>query len=164
MKESKMQYINRRFDELGIKYEDLADEVMQEQLSHNPWLDNEIALKAVRSVIRKREIQHALVFALSVDELTEKKLFPSPIQEILEEDNSQFGIDESIAMVSSLLFGTISATNYGHLDVDKVESAKKLNDMQKRGEHITTMTDDMISAIVASAEGKVSQNVHMKKG
>lgn len=158
-----MDYINARFHELGISRYKLAKETLKEQARHNPWMTLEDAYDAVEAVIRKREVQHALVTALTIDELADKGMLPEPLQSIIADDNPLYGIDESIAMGMAGLFGTIAQTNFGFLDREKTDLAKKLNDEQKSGGHITTMTDDLVSAIIASAEGKVAHSIHLER-
>ena len=158
-----MDYINARFHELGISRYELAKETLKEQARHNPWMTLEDAYDAVEAVIRKREVQHALVTALTIDELADKGMLPEPLQSIIADDNPLYGIDESIAMGMAGLFGTIAQTNFGFLDREKTDLAKKLNDEQKSGGHITTMTDDLVSAIIASAEGKVAHSIHLER-
>ena len=78
---------------------------------------------------------------------------------MIEEDNPLYGVDEAIAIVSSLMYGTISNSNWGYLDKSKPGIVGYLNDLQKKANgHVTTMTDDMISMIIAGAEAKVSHN------
>ena len=156
-----MQYINTRFEELGISRLELAQETLKEQLKHNPWLTLDDAYRAVEGVIRKREVQHALVTALALDELADKGLLPEPFQEIIQDDNPLYGVDEIIASETAGIFGSIAKTNFGYLDREKTDLAKRLNDEQKSGGHITTMTDDLVSAIIAAAEGKVAHSVHL---
>ena len=163
MAQSKMEYINARFEELGISRLELAQEVLKEQTRHNPWMTLEDAYEAVEAVIRKREMQHALVTALTIDELADKKMLSEPMQSIIADDNPLYGIDETIALGTAGLFGTIAVTNFGFLDREKTDLAKKLNDEQKSGGHITTMTDDLVSAIIASAEGKVAHSIHLER-
>lgn len=161
---SKTEYINKRFIDLGITELAMAEIVVSEQEKYNPDLTIDMALHAVKRVLAKREVQHALVTALSIDELADKRMLPEPLQSIIDDDNPQYGVDESIALMTSMLYGTISASNWGHLDKNKPGIIGKLNDLQKTGGMTTTMTDDMISMIISSAEGKVSQNVHIEKG
>lgn len=163
MTQSKMDYINARFEELGISHLELAQEVLKEQTRHNPWMTLEDAYEAVEAVIRKREMQHALVTALTIDELADKKMLSEPMQSIIADDNPLYGIDETIALGTAGLFGTIAVTNFGFLDREKTDLAKKLNDEQKAGGHITTMTDDLVSLIIASAEGKVAHSIHLER-
>ena len=163
MTQSKMDYINARFDELGISRLELAQEVLKEQARHNPWMTLEDAYEAVEAVIRKREMQHALVTALTIDELADNKMLSEPMQSIIADDNPLYGIDETIALGTAGLFGTIAVTNFGFLDREKADLAKKLNDEQKAGGHITTMTDDLVSLIIASAEGKVAHSIHLER-
>ena len=158
-----MDYINARFEELGISRLELAQEVLKEQTRHNPWMTLEDAYDAVEAVIRKREMQHALVTALTIDELADKKMLSEPMQSIIADDNALYGIDETIALGTAGLFGTIAVTNFGFLDREKTDLAKKLNDEQKAGGHITTMTDDLVSLIIASAEGKVAHSIHLER-
>lgn len=161
---SKREYIAERFNELGITVREMAQIVVSEQEKYNPGLTMDMAIHAVERVIAKREVQHALVTALAIDELADESKLPEPLQSIISDDNPQYGIDESIALQASALYGTISTSNWGHLDKSKPGIIGNLNTMQKIGGHVTTMTDDMVSMIIAAAEGKVSQNVHLEKG
>lgn len=156
---SKREYISKRFKELGITSHDMAMIVINEQEKYNPGLTFDQVNNAIESIISKREIQHALVTALSIDELADKKQLPEPFQFMIEEDNPLYGVDEAIAIVSSLMYGTISNSNWGYLDKSKPGIVGYLNDLQKKENgHVTTMTDDMISMIIAGAEAKVSHN------
>lgn len=158
---SKREYISKRFKELGITRHDMAMIVINEQEKYNPGLTFDQVSNAIESIISKREIQHALVTALSIDELADKKQLPEPFQFMIEEDNPLYGVDEAIAIVSSLMYGTISNSNWGYLDKSKPAIVGYLNDLQKKANgHVTTMTDDMISMIIAGAEAKVSHNNH----
>ena len=65
---SKREYISKRFKELGITRHDMAMIVINEQEKYNPGLTFDQVSNAIESIISKREIQHALVTALSIDE------------------------------------------------------------------------------------------------
>lgn len=160
---SKQEYIAHRFLEAGINEEDLATIVYDKQLPFNPELTYEHSLEALQSVMRKRETQHYLVTALSLDELAQEGGLPEPLQSIVEEDNPQYGVDEIIGLGTSMLGGTISFTNFGALDANKEGIVDVLNEEQKQGHTVSTFTDDVLSAIIALAEAKVAHDHHIPK-
>ena len=65
-------------------------------------------------------MQHALLVGIELDELAEKKLLSSPLQQIIESDEGLFGVDETIALGSVFTYGGIAVTTFGHLDKQKI--------------------------------------------
>ena len=94
--------------------------------------------------------------AIALDEMANKKLLPEPLQGVIEKDTGVYGVDEALAIATSQLFGTISTTNYGSLDVNKSKVAKHLDDLQKAGEMVTVFLDDQISALQAAVESSLA--------
>lgn len=160
---SKQEYIAHRFLKAGIDENSLATIVYEKQKPFNPDLTYEHVIEALQSVMRKRETQHYLVTALSLDELAQESKLPEPFQSIVEDDNPQFGVDEIIGLGASMLGGTISFTNFGALDARKEGIVAILNDEHKKGRTISTFTDDVLSAVIALAEAKVAHDHHIPK-
>lgn len=153
---SKREYIKGEFDKRQIYVADMAEIVFDSQKKHIKGLTYEDAIKAVDEVMQKREVRHALLVALALDNLAMEKELPEPLQTIVAEDQALFGVDEDIAVATSGLNGSIATTNYGNLDVTKPGIIGRLNNEQKIGQLITTFLDDMISAICAQAMGKLA--------
>lgn len=153
---SKREYIKDEFDKRQIYVADMAEIVFNSQKKHIKGLAYEDAVKVVNEVMQKREVRHALLVALALDNLAMEKELPEPLQTIVTEDEPLFGIDEDIAVATSGLNGSIAVTNYGNLDVTKPGIIGRLNNDQKEGKLITTFLDDMVSAICAQAMGKLA--------
>ncbi|MBU5437266.1 phosphatidylglycerophosphatase A [Tissierella sp. MSJ-40] len=140
----------------GVKLEDIGELVLILQGKYYPDLTMEICLENIKAVLRKREIIHAILTGIALDEIAEKKLLPEPLQTIVESDESLYGIDEIIPLSIVNVYGTIGLTNYGYLDKEKVGIIKKLNDM--KGEHVHTFLDDLVAAIAAATASKIAHS------
>lgn len=99
--------------------EDIAEIVYEMQKSYNVGLTLEHCIHSVERVLRKREVQHAVLVGIELDELAEKGLLSTPLQQIIESDEGLFGVDETIALGSVFTYGSIAVTTFGHLDKQK---------------------------------------------
>jgi phosphatidylglycerophosphatase A len=153
-----LEYISKEFQKRHIEIADLAHEVYQGQVRYVDGLTIANAVEAVSKVLSKTEVQNALMVAINLDNLANEGKLDEPLQEAVFSDKSTFGIDEVIALSTSGLYGSIATTNYGHLDKMKPGIIGKLNDLQKETGFVTTFLDDMVGAIIASAEGKIAHN------
>lgn len=140
----------------GVTLEDIGEIVMLLQKKYYPDLTMEICLENIRSVLRKREIIHAILTGIALDELAEKKLLPEPLQTIVENDEGLFGIDEIIPLSIVNVYGTIGLTNYGYLDKEKLGVISKLDKMKSGSVH--TFLDDLIAAIAAAAASRIAHS------
>lgn len=164
-KPTKVQVIKNYFEDLGITIENLAELVFEFQSKHIKELTMDDAITAVKSVLNKREVQHALITAIDLDSQAMSKELSQPLQVIAEEDRGTFGVDETGALGVLMLFGSIAFSNWGWLDIEKPGVIGKVNDLQKtyiktNGEEgmITIFMDDQLSAIVAGAEAKLAHD------
>lgn len=143
----------------GVKLEDIAEIVLYLQSKYYPGLTLEICLENIDAVISKREIIHAILTGIALDELAEKKLLPEPLQTIVESDEGLYGIDEIIPLSIVNVYGTIGLTNYGFLDKEKIGIIKELD--SKKGVECNTFLDDLIAAIAAAAASRIA---HTREG
>jgi len=140
--------------ERGVTIKDIAEVVYEMQSPYNKDLTIEECIDSVEKVLRKREIQHAVLVGIELDKLAEKKMLSEPLQSLIEADEGLFGVDETIALGAVLGYGSIAVTTFGHLDKHKVGIIKKLD--TKRGEGVHTFLDDLIASIAASASGRLA--------
>ncbi len=140
----------------GVKLEDIGELVLILQGKYYPDLTMEICLENIKAVLRKREIIHAILTGIALDEIAEKKLLPEPLQTIVESDEGLYGIDEIIPLSIVNVYGTIGLTNYGYLDKEKIGIIKKLDDM--KGEHVHTFLDDLVAAIAAATASRIAHS------
>lgn len=147
-----IEMLNRR----GVELKDIGDIVMILQEEYYPDLTLEVCIENVRAVLRKREIIHAVMTGIALDEIAEKKLLPEPLQSIVETDEGLYGIDEIIPLSIVNVYGTIGLTNFGYLDKEKIGIIKELDEM--KGEAVNTFLDDLVAALAAAAASRIAHS------
>jgi len=121
-----------------------------------PNLKLEECRTSVASVLSKREVHNAIITGVELDKLTEQNKLSQPLQRIVANDESLYGIDEILAFSIVNLYGSIGFTNYGYLDKVKPGIIKKLD--SEEGGHCNTFLDDLVGAVAAAAAGKLAHN------
>ena len=117
----------------------------------------ETCIENLEMVLTKREIVHAILTGVALDQLAEKNLLPQPLQTIVETDESLYGIDEIIPLSIVNVYGTIGLTNYGYLDKEKIGIIKEL-DIQKDKE-CNTFLDDLVAALAAATASRIAHSM-----
>lgn len=160
---SKIQIIKLYMEHLNtltsseVSFIAMAEIVRQEQIRFEPGLSLAEAADSINAIMRKRNVQFAFLMAIQNDLIAQSHLSIEPLQSILFEDRGTFGGDEQIALEISNLYGTIGITNFGYLDREKQGFIKELDKLGKTNDNITTtFVDDIFSAIIAAAEGRVA--------
>ena len=155
MKES-MEALHQKsievLNERGVTIKDIAELVKILQKPYNPDISLEICLENVDAVLKKREVAHAILTGVALDELAERKELPEPIQSIIDRDEGLYGIDEIIPLSIVNLYGTIGLTSYGFLDKKKFGIIKEL-DTKKDGK-VNTFLDDLVAGIASAAASR----------
>ncbi|HHY72420.1 MAG TPA: phosphatidylglycerophosphatase A [Bacillus bacterium] len=144
-------------EERGVTVEEIAKIVYEMQLPFSNVLTLEDCIFSVERVLRKREIQHAILVGIELDRLAEKKLLSEPLQTIVETDEGLFGIDETIGLGAVLTYGSIAVTSYGYLDKNKIGIIKKLDTKDGHGVH--TFLDDLVASICACAASRIAHQM-----
>ena len=139
-------------NERGVTLDDIAVLVKKLQKPYNPDIKIEVCYQNVDAVLQKREVAHAILTGVALDELAEKKELPEPIQSIIDTDEGLYGIDEIIPLSIVNLYGTIGLTSYGFLDKEKIGIIKEL-DTEKDGK-VNTFLDDLVAGIAAAAASR----------
>ncbi|WP_144509466.1 phosphatidylglycerophosphatase A [Bacillus sp. FJAT-22090] len=138
----------------GVTIEEIAKIVFEMQMPYNKGLTIEHCVESIKSVLKKREMQHAILVGVELDELAEKKMLSAPLQEIVEADEGLFGVDETIALGAVYTYGSIAVTTFGHLDKNKIGIISKLD--TKAGIGVHTFLDDLVCSIAASAASRLA--------
>lgn len=133
----------------GVDFVELAKVVYDLQIPYQQELTLDECYEKIEKVLKKTEVAHAVLTGIELDELTEKKHISSPLQEILENDEALYGIDEILALSIVNLFGSIALTNFGYLDKAKPGIIGEFNN--KKNGSVHTYLDDILCAIAASA-------------
>ncbi|MNE31224.1 Phosphatidylglycerophosphatase A [compost metagenome] len=110
-------------------------------------------MESVVAVLQKREVQYTIFTGIALDELAEKNLLPQPLQMILEADEPLYGVDETMALGITSVFGMIGLTSFGYLDKVKPEIIGALNDEEK---HIHVFLDDLVAGLAAAASARIA--------
>jgi phosphatidylglycerophosphatase A len=140
----------------GVTLPEVAEVVLAIQKGYYPELKLPECLHSVEMVIRKREVQHAILTGIALDMLAEEKKLPEPLQTIVAEDDFLFGVDEIVALSITNVYGSIGLTNFGYLDKTKPLIIGTLN-QHKRGQ-CHTFLDDLVSAIAAAAASRIAHS------
>ena len=147
----------KMLEKRGVKIEDIGEIVLHLQKRYYPDLTLETCVENIEAILKKREIIHAILTGIALDELAEKKLLPQPLQSIVETDEGLYGIDEIIPLSIVNVYGTIGLTNYGYLDKEKLGIIKELD--EQKGEHVNTFLDDLVAAIAAAAASRIAHSI-----
>jgi|SRR5699024_4450030 len=140
--------------ERGVTMDDIAELVYYLQSSYHPDLKLDTCKENVERVLKKREVQNAIITGIQLDKLAEQNKLEEPLQKTIETDESLYGIDEVIALSIVNVYGSIGFTNYGYIDKRKPGILKRLND-QSTGE-VHTFLDDIVGAIAAAASSRLA--------
>lgn len=145
---------NEALERRGVTNEDIAKIVLEMQLPYNEGLTIEHCKESVESVLRKREMQHAILVGIELDELAEQGKLSRPLQQIVGSDEGLFGVDEMIGLGAVLTYGSIAVTTFGHLDKNKIGVIRKLD--TKVGGQVHTFLDDLVASVAACASSRIA--------
>lgn len=112
-----------------------------------------VCMENVEKVLNKREIIHAVLTGLALDQLAEQKLLPEPLQHLVETDEPLYGIDEIIPLSIVNVYGSIGLTNFGYLDKEKIGIIRELDESP---DGIHTFLDDIVAALAAAAASRIA--------
>ncbi len=148
--------VNELLNRRGVSLVEIAQVVLKIQQGYYPELTLDECLAGVEAVIRKREVQHAILTGIALDVLAEEGKLPEPLQSIVAQDDFLFGVDEILALSITNVYGSIGLTNFGYLDKTKPEIIGTLNDHKSGQCH--TFLDDLVAAVAAAAASKIAHS------
>ena len=148
--------IAQKIEERGVELGQIAELTYFLQSPYFPDLTVEVCLENVLAVLKKREVQNAVLTGIRLDELAEEKLLGGPLQEMVEADYSLYGIDEILAFSILNVYGSIGFTNYGYIDKLKPGILKEIDAKGKTGQSCQTFMDDLVGAIAAAAASRIA--------
>lgn len=145
----------RLLEERGIKLDSVARLVFELQLPYNPSLTLEECHVSVEHVLKKREVQYAVITGITLDQMAEEGSLKEPLGSIVRENHRLFAVDEILGLCIVNLYGTIGLSNFGYLGEVKPGC---LSQIDKRQDRVSTFLDDLVSAIVAAACARIAHN------
>lgn len=143
-------WLNKR----GVKIEEIAELVMFLQQKYYPNLTMDECVHNVEMVLSKREVQNAVLTGIQLDILAEEGKLFSPLQDMIENDEGLYGVDEILAFSIVNVYGSIGFTNYGYVDKLKPGILERLNN--KDSGEIHTYLDDIVGAVAAAASSRIA--------
>lgn len=147
------QAVRELLEQRGVTVSQIADIVYRLQKPYNDSLERATCEESVLAVLSKREVQYTLFTGIALDEMAEKKLLPEPLQAIMEADESLYGVDETLAMGITNVYGMIGLTSFGYLDKEKPGIIEELNNSS---EHIHVFLDDLVAGLAAAASARIA--------
>lgn len=140
-------YVVKELDKRGIDEWTVGNAAYAMQHQYYPDVTVEQFGSELTNVLKKREVLNNLAVGFALENFANRSLLPEPLQTIVANDLGNFTVDESLALNITQLYGTISSTNYGHADKEKIGFAKELDN--SKGE-INTFSDDLFSALASA--------------
>lgn len=147
----------KRLLERDVTLAEIAELVFDLQAPYISDITMEHCLENVESVLRKREVQNAILTGIELDVLAEEGKLSSPLLEIIRNDEGLFGVDEILALGIVNVYGSIGLTNFGYLDKLKPKIINRL-DSVKGGSEVNTFLDDIVGAIAAAAASRIAHS------
>lgn len=152
------QYVLDYFANKNVDIDNIAAEAYKLQSEYYDHLDIKTCKHAlVEHVLMKREVLLLAVTGLELDQIASQHLLAQPLQQLVQEDDGLYGVDEHIAIGMTEPYGSIATTTYGYLDKVKHGVAKQL-DESADATHVNTFIDDIISALIADTAAYVAHN------
>ncbi len=144
----------KALEDRGVTIKNIAELVYFLQKSYHPELQLQDCIENVEAVLKKREVQNAVITGVQLDVLAEKGLLEEPLLSIVKTDEGLYGVDEILAFSIVNVYGSIGFTNYGYIDKLKPGILKYLND--KSTGKVNTFLDDLVGAIAAAASSRLA--------
>ncbi len=144
----------KMLEDRGVTLREIAEVVHEIQKGYYDSLPLEECLESVEAVVKKREVQNAILTGLALDMLAEQEKLPEPLQSIVAGDDFLFGVDEIVALSITNIYGSIGLTNFGYLDKTKPLVIGRLNSSKNGQCH--TFLDDLVAAIAAAAASRIA--------
>lgn len=142
--------------ERGVDLIDIAEIILFLQKDYKDGLTLDLCMQTVRSVLKKREVIHAVLTAIELDKAVENDHISEPLASIIREDDGLYGIDEIIPLSIVNIYGSIGLTNFGYLDKLKPGIIKELDDRNQ--EQVNTFLDDIVAGIAAAGASRLAHN------
>ncbi|MGO2084196.1 phosphatidylglycerophosphatase A family protein [Vagococcus sp.] len=147
----------RCLEDRGVTMRDIAELVYFLQKDYLEELTLETCEENIEAVLKKREVQNAILTGVQLDILAEQGKLMQPLQEIIDTDEGLYGIDEIMALAIVNVYGTIGFTNYGYIDKVKPGILARLNCHGDNNVH--TFLDDIVGAIAAAAASRLAHSM-----
>lgn len=153
------EHVLNLLTERHVKIDDLAEIVYQGQVKYNDQITREYCRQAILHVLEKREVQNVILVGINMDKQVDSDKNMDPyLKTILQHDEGQFQVDESLSVAITEVFGGISSSNRGYLDKTKPGI---IGEVDRRTKTCNVYLDDILAALVSAAEAYVANKKPM---
>jgi len=149
----------KKINERGVTIAQIAELTHFLQSPYYSDLTLDTCIHNVEAVLKKREVQNAILTGIRLDELAELNLLEGPLQEMVEQDYSLYGIDEVLAFSILNVYGSIGFTNYGYIDKLKPGILGEIDNRGKKNNNCQTFMDDLVGAVAAAAASRIAHRI-----
>ena len=140
----------------GVKLEYIASIVYDLQKEYVDDLTMDQCLENVIAVMRKREVQNAVITGIEIDIAAENEQFSPILTQMLLNDEGLYGIDEILVLSIVNVYGSIGLTNFGYVDKLKPGIIGVLNSEKRTS--CNTFIDDIVGALAAAAASRIAHS------
>ena len=150
------ELIIKKIEDRGVSIKQIGELTyfLQEKYYNELTVDD--CIENVLAVLKKREVQNAILTGIAMDELAEKGAFDEPLQDMIAKDYSLYGIDEILAFSIVNVYGSIGFTNFGYIDKLKPGVLRELDVKDDIEGVCHTFLDDLIGAVAAAAASRIA--------
>ncbi len=148
------QYALQLLKQRGVEISEIAKIVYDLQNKYIEDLTIDSCIENIHAVLRKREVQNAIVTGIEIDMAAENGTLSPILTNMLMNDEGLYGIDEVLVLSIVNVYGSIGFTNFGYVDKIKPGIVGQLND--EKGKACNTFIDDIVGAIAAAAASRIA--------
>lgn len=152
------ELIIKKIEERGVTLQQIGELTYFLQEKYYKDLTVDDCVHNIKAVLRKREVQNAILTGIQLDELAEKGLLDGPLQDMIAKDYSLYGIDEILAFSIVNVYGSIGFTNFGYIDKVKPGILRELDIKDDAKGVCHTFLDDLIGAVAAAAASRIAHS------
>ncbi|MFA5408630.1 MAG: phosphatidylglycerophosphatase A [Bacilli bacterium] len=156
--EKLMELAIKKLETRGVMIDDIALITKNTQSIYQD-ITIEECRNMVLSIISKRETIYTILTGIALDEAAEKNILDPEINQLINEDDGLYGLDEILALSIVNMNGSIALTNFGYLDKTKPGIIGVIDEEGKSGERCHTFLDDIVCAIAASAASRIAHSI-----
>lgn len=154
--------IIKKIEDRGVTMKQIGELTFYLQEKYYDSLTVDDCIENVLAVLKKREVQNAILTGIQLDELAEKGLLDYPLQDMVENDYSLYGIDEILAFSIVNVYGSIGFTNFGYIDKVKPGILKEIDFKDESKSVCHTFLDDLVGAVAAAAASRIAHSENFK--
>ena len=152
------ELVIKKIEDRGVSMKQIGELTYFLQEKYYTTLTVDDCVDNVMAVLKKREVQNAILTGIQLDELAERGLLDEPLQGMVSKDYSLYGVDEILAFSIVNVYGSIGFTNFGYIDKVKPGILRDLDIKDDTANVCHTFLDDLIGAVAAAAASRIAHS------